>query len=522
MAAEKGALRPPKEKDDSGEIIGRLVSYMTAGGAKAKFNGGIAIRFVSVVALTSIPFLTGAAINVMSEPGGTTDQLRNIVLAIVAILIFYLITATIAERIFSQLATHGLVNIQRALFDHIQKLSLNFFDRQPLGQLLSRVTNDTEAVALFYEQAVAAVIRSVFQILLIVVVMFALEWRLTIAALLVVPVMILVGGALAKVALPSFEKLQEDLGELSGFQEETIAGHKVIISNRRQDFAISGHEKAAEGVFDTGSRAFFAALLQFPLTQTLSMIMVVLVLVVGGLISADGGMAVGEVIAFVGYAGLLAAPLGEISNLVTTTMNAMAGGRRIFELIDEQPQIVDAPHAVGFEFSGGRVEFRDVDFSYVPGRQILHHNSFVAEPGQMIGICGPTGAGKSTIINILTRYYDISNGQILIDDQDIRDIELASLREQVGTVLQEAFLFSDSVMNNLLYARKDATPEDAIAAAKQANAHEFIERLPQGYDTLMIERGANLSQGQRQMITIARAMVADPKILVLDEATSNV
>ncbi len=522
MSKSSGALRPPKEKDDSAEIIGELVSYMTADGAKAMFRVAILIRFLSVVALTSIPFLTGAAIGVMSSADGTTEGLSKIVLLIIIVLVVYLITSAIAERIFAQLATRGLANLQRALFDHIQKLSLNFFDRQPLGQLMSRVTNDTEAVALFYETAVAAVIRSIFQIVLIVAVMFTLEWRLALAALLVVPVMMGVGGVLGKIALPSFAKLQEDLGELSGFQEETIAGNKVIISNRRQDFATEGHSQRAEGVFNTGSRAFFAALLQFPVTQTLSMVMVVLVLVVGGLMSANGDMGVGEVIAFVGYAGLLAAPLSEIANLVTTTMNGVAGGRRVFQLIDEKPQIVDAPHAHSFEFQGGRVEFRDVDFSYIPGRQILHHNSFVAEPGQMIGICGPTGAGKSTIINILTRYYDIQAGQILIDGQDLRDMSLASLRGQVGTVLQEAFLFSDTVMNNLLYARKDATPAEAIAAAKQANAHEFIDRLPQGYDTMMAERGANLSQGQRQMITIARAMVANPRILVLDEATSNV
>lgn len=190
--------------------------------------------------------------------------------------------------------------------------------------------------------------------------------------------------------------------------------------------------------------------------------------------------------------------------------------------MDEQPTIVDAPDANDYEYTGGRIEFKDVDFSYVPGRKILKHNTFVAEPGQKIGICGPTGAGKSTIMNILTRYYDIDSGTILIDGQNLEALTQVSLREQVGMVLQEAFLFSDTVMNNLKYARDGATDEECIAAAKQANAHEFIVNLPQGYDTMMIERGSNLSQGQRQMITIARAMVANPKIMILDEATSNV
>ena len=184
--------------------------------------------------------------------------------------------------------------------------------------------------------------------------------------------------------------------------------------------------------------------------------------------------------------------------------------------------MVDAPGSTEFAFKGGHVEFKAVDFSYVPGRKILKHNTFDAQPGQKIGICGPTGAGKSTIINILTRYYDIDSGTILIDGQDISQLTQASLRQQIGVVLQEAFLFSDTVMSNLKYARAGATDEECIAAAKEANAHEFIMNLPQGYDTLMTERGANLSQGQRQMITIARAMVAAPKILIHDEATSNV
>ncbi len=203
-------------------------------------------------------------------------------------------------------------------------------------------------------------------------------------------------------------------------------------------------------------------------------------------------------------------------------LQAVAAGKRYYEIMDQKATTVDAPDAKPFEFKGGHVEFRNVDFSYVPGRRILKDNTFEAQPGEMIGICGPTGAGKSTIINILTRYYDIDSGTILIDGQDLATLTQESLRRQIGTVLQEAFLFSDTVMNNLLYAREGATDEECIEAAKEANAHEFIMNLPQGYDTVMTERGANLSQGQRQMITIARAMVAQPRMLILDEATSNV
>jgi ATP-binding cassette subfamily B protein len=236
----------------------------------------------------------------------------------------------------------------------------------------------------------------------------------------------------------------------------------------------------------------------------------------------NGDTNLGTVLAFAGYSALLASPLAQMANLITTTLNASAGGDRVFRIIDERPDVSDAPDAVEYEFKGGRIEFEHVDFGYVPNSLVLRDNTFDVAPGESIGICGPTGAGKSTLVNILTRYYDIDAGRIQIDGQDLSTLTQESLRKQIGVVLQEAFLFTDTVMNNLRYAREGATEEDAIEAAQQANAHDFIMGLPEGYDTMLTERGANLSQGQRQMITIARAMVADPKMMILDEATSNV
>ena len=434
----------------------------------------------------------------------------------------FLLLSLVAERVFSDLATKGLFNLQTSLFAHMQTLSLSFFDRQPVGELMSRLTNDLETVGLFFESAVAQMIRAAVPILLILLVMLIVDWRLTVAALLVVPLMLILTLVIQRIATPSFAKLQEELGNLTGFQEETIAGTKVLISNRRHEWASASNEALAANVYDVGTSAFFTSLLQFPLTQSLTMLMIVLVLVFGGFLVLADEATLGVVIAFTSYAALLASPLSEIANLTATSLNAVAGGRRVFLILDEVPTVEDATDAQEFEFKGGHIEFEDVDFSYVPGRKILRHNTFEALPGQMIGICGPTGAGKSTIMNILTCYYDIDSGAIIIDGQNLATLTQNSLRKQVGMVLQEAFLFSDTVMGNLIYAREGATEEECIAAAKQANAHEFITNLPQGYDTMMTERGANLSQGQRQMITIARAMVAQPKILILDEATSNV
>ncbi len=511
-----------KKKDDTVQILGRLVAYMAGGEARGRFVIALILRILGLIGLILLPTFTGQAINQASNPNGSVAELQRWILYAFVAGIFYLSLSWMAERIFSDLATKGLFKLQTALFNHMQTLSLTFFDRQPLGQLLSRVTNDTEAVALFYEQAVAQIIRAIAQILLIVIIMFIADWRLAIAALLIVPVMLFLTSVIQRASTPAFAKMQETMGELSGFQEETISGHKVIISNRRQDWATEANQELAAGVFDVGSKAYFTSLLQMPLTSALTVMQIVIVLIVGAFLVIGGQTQLGVVIAFTGYAALLSGPLSEIANLTSTTLTAVAGGRRVFTIMDEQPTIMDAPDAKKYEYMGGHIEFKDVDFSYVPGRKILKHNTFVAEPGQKIGICGPTGAGKSTIMNILTRYYDIDSGTILIDGQDLKTLTQVSLRDQVGMVLQEAFLFSDTVMNNLKYARKGATDEECIDAAKQANAHEFIMNLPQGYDTMMIERGSNLSQGQRQMITIARAMVANPKIMILDEATSNV
>lgn len=521
-ADERRAVRAMKRSNGTGAVLLRLIDYMAGGAARSVFAVATVVRACAIIALVLIPYFTGRAINVVSDPSGTVADLRNWTLLAFAAGGLYVVTSFFAERMFAELATKGLSRLQSHLFAHMQTLSLNFFDRRPIGELLSRVSNDTEVIALFYEQGVGPIIRAIMQIVIITVIMVLVDWHLTVVAMLIVPVMLIATSVVERVSSPAFSKLQEELGTLSGFQEETLSGHKVLISKRQQNWASEVHEQQAAEVYRVGQKAFFTSLLQYPLTQAMSTFQVVLVLVAGAFMVIDGTTTLGLVIAFSGYAALLARPLSDIANLTSTALNAVAGGERVFGIIDEEPQIKDAPDATDYEFKGGHVEFRDVDFSYVPGRKILRHNTFEASPGQGIGICGPTGAGKSTLINILTRYYDVDQGTILIDGQNLTKLTQGSLRKQIGVVLQEAFLFTDTVMNNLKYARDGATDEECIEAAKQANAHEFIMNLPQGYDTMLTERGANLSQGQRQMVTIARAMVAQPKLLVLDEATSNV
>ncbi len=522
--AKNEETKPEKAIDKKGTttvVLKRLTTKMSSGESTRKFVLGIILRLVALSALVLLPFITGQAMNVINE-GGSTDDLRQwVIFGGIASLVF-LAMSYVADRTFANLATQALYKLQTELFENLQKLSMGYFYKTPVGELLSRITNDAEVVAIYYEQGVAQLIRAIMFVIMIIVVMLAIDIRLTVVALLIVPVMVASMLIITRIATPAFSKMQEQLGETSGFQEETLAGHKVIISKRRQTWADAVNEANAADVFQTGSKAFLTSLMQFPLTQTLTYIQVVMVYVVGSLLVIGGETTLGTVTAFAGYVALMASPLSQISNLVSSALNAAAGGERVYEIVDEMPTVYDAPDAAEYEFKGGHIEFKDVDFGYIPGRLILRKNNFDIAPGESIGICGPTGAGKSTIINIVTRYYDIDGGQILIDGQDIKKLTRQSLRRQIGAVLQEAFLFTDTVMNNLKYAREGATDEDCIEAAKKANAHEFIIKLPEGYDTLLTERGGNLSQGQRQMITIARAMVADPKIMILDEATSNV
>jgi ABC-type multidrug transport system fused ATPase/permease subunit len=519
---EKTVGKSIEQPADTRKILGRLMAYMIGGEARPKFITALILRFVALSGLVFLPFLAGEAINVLGRPDGTIAQMQRYIIPALIAGVIYIGTSFLADRMFSDLATKALYKLQTHLFSHMQSLSLTFFDRQPIGELMSRLTNDTEVISLFYEDAVTQIIRELVQISLIFIIMVIIDPTLTLVALLVVPIMVLLMYVANRISSTAFAKLQEELGTLSGFQEETISGSKVIISKRRHDWVEAQNKEYAASVFDVGSKAFFTSLLQYPLTTALIYVQMVLVLVVGALIVINGNAQLGTVIAFSGYAALLSKPLSNISNLIGTALNGLAGGRRVFSIVDEVPTVKDTPDATDYVFKGGHIQCTDVDFSYVPGRKILRHNTFEVQPGESIGICGPTGAGKSTLINILTRYYDIDSGTILIDGQDLHKLTQVSLRKQIGAVLQEAFLFTDTVMNNLLYAREGATEEECIEAAMQANAHDFIMHLPQGYDTLLTERGANLSQGQRQMITIARAMVADPKLMILDEATSNV
>ena len=497
----------------------RLLRYAAA--SRARFVISVVLILVDRTVGTFRPLIIGSMAGVLAA-GGPQSELERLVLLLGGITLFLWIEGAILERTVARVAQDALYRLRTDLVDRIQGLSLDFYDRQPIGELMSGVTNDSEAVSQFLSNGFSSALSSIVQIVTTLIAMLLLSVELTAVAVAIIPIVVIASSVIERVAGPAFAQLQSKFGETSGFQEEVLSGEKAIIAYNRQDLASDIHAGYSEVVRDVGARAQFTGLLAYPVSQFVGSLQVALLGLVGGILVIEGSLSIAVVVSFFGYSGRLSEPISQLGQILASALKASAGASRIFAIIDEKPSVVEEAGAVDLPTIDGRVVFDHVDFSYVPGRRILHDNSFVAEPGQKIGLVGPTGAGKSTILNVLTRYYDIDSGSISIDGHDVRHIALDSLRLQVGTVLQEPFLFSDTVMNNLRYARDGATDDECIAAAKDANAHDFILGLPQGYETVLTDRGANLSAGQRQMLTIARAMVADPRILILDEATSSV
>ena len=501
------------------ETIARLASYLLV----YKFQIALVVISIVVAGILQLlgPYLIGVTIDQYILKGDVPGLVRMSLILLGVYLGGWAMQAT-QGWIMATISQRALRQIRKDLFEHMQTLSLSFFDKRSQGDLMSRLTNDIDAVSQALTMNITQIISSVLSLVGILIAMFALNLWMALGNLAVIPFMLLVTLVIGKRTMSGFRGLQFFMGRLNGRMEEIISGERIVQAFSRQDAILADFDKDNEALREAATKAMSWGFIIMPLVNVMSYIGIAVISGLGGWLVVTGAVTVGLVATFINYTRNFVQPLRQLADLYNSIQSALAGAERVFEIIDTKPEINDKPDAKPLKEIRGDIVFDHVDFSYDGKTPILNDVSFHAEPGQTIALVGPTGAGKTTMINILSRFYDIRGGDIKIDGTSIRDVTRESLRRQIGTVLQDNFLFADTVMENIRYGNLEATDEDCVAAAKLANADQFISRLPEGYKTMLTERGSNLSQGQRQLLAIARAVVADPKILILDEATSNV
>lgn len=479
-----------------------------------------------LVAITSVltlvgPYLIGKAIDNYIIPRDFNGLFRLLIL-MAAIYVLMSLFTWLQSRTMINVAQLTIRNMRKDAFDKLQILPVSFFDARPRGDIMSRLTNDIDLINNALSSSLTQIFSSVITLIGTVILMLWLSPLLTGVSMITVPIMLITTNIVTRHTRRYFSEQQRVLGMLNGFAEENISGQKVVKAFVREAKEIERFEVTNQELKNVGIKAQIYSGIMGPLMNVLNNIGFAIVALSGGWLAVKQIITIGTIAAFINYTRQFTRPLNELANQINTIQSAIASAERLFEIMDEPPEPPDPPDAIELKSVKGDVEFRNVSFSYKSDEAVLKNISFHAHPGQTIALVGPTGAGKTSIINLLARFYDPDSGDIFIDGYNIQKITRKSLRSSLGIVLQDTYLFSESVKDNIRYGRLDATDEEVKAAARLANAEQFILNLPQGYDTILSEDGGDLSQGQRQLLAIARAILADPAILILDEATSSV
>ncbi|MSD91632.1 ABC transporter ATP-binding protein [Bifidobacterium asteroides] len=508
-----------EEQIDFGDIK-RIGAYL-----KPYLRQGViilaAVLSMSAIAV-AIPYMTKTMIDTVIP---SKDPVRLFTLGAVFLLAIVVYELLLRYRTvaITQVGQLMLKDMRRDLFTHIQTLPFSYFDSRPHGKILIRVVNYVNTLSDTLSSGLINVIADIFTFLLTLVVMFVIDWRLTLWSLVLMPLLVLYVLVLQRFQRRAYQRLSNKQSNLNAYIHESIAGVKTTQTFVREREQFHTFQEQQGQVRSSWMRAVHIQYLMWPGVQNISTITIALIYYLG--ITGLGGVQVttGMLIAFVGYANNFWNPIINIGNFYNQLITCSAYLERIFETLDVRPEIEDRPGAIELPPVKGRVDFNDVVFKYEPGgRNILNLVDFHVPAGSTVALVGPTGAGKTTIVNLLSRFYDVSEGSVCVDGHDVRDVTLASLRRQMGVMLQDTFIFTGNVRENIRYGRLDATDQQIEEAAKAVHAHEFIMELPDGYDTKVEERGSTLSAGQRQLIAFARVLLADPRILILDEATSSI
>ena len=458
----------------------------------------------------------------------TIAGLGRLILLIVGLFVGSAVLSGLQFYLMQAAGLRVLRDLRADVFEHVQRLTLGYFTRHEAGDVMSRFVNDTDTIQQMVSFALVNVLQGVLLIGWVVVTMLRKNLPFAAISLITLPFMFYATRWFSARAREAFRVARREIGDVNADLQESISAVREVQAFSREEENIEQFRASNAANRDANIQAQLFTSALAPTLEALSYVSLAIVSVVGGLaILSESGLlgsavSLGLIITFIGYTQQFNRPVQQISVLWTNIQNAIAGGERIFGLLDEHPELADKPGAVALPQAQGHVRYENVWAQYNVDEPVLRGIDIEAHPGEMVAIVGPTGAGKTTIISLLPRFWDVSDGQVIIDAHDVRDVTRRSLREQIGIVLQDTFLFSDTVMNNIRYGRPEATDEEVVAAAQLAQAHEFISRLPDGYETVLGERGGGLSQGQRQLLAIARVALTDPRILILDEATSSV
>ncbi|MBU5471768.1 ABC transporter ATP-binding protein/permease [Falcatimonas sp. MSJ-15] len=523
-----GAGEKPK---DMKKTVGKLVRYMKPFHAMIIFvivcallSAGFSIAGPKILGNATQLIYEGFVAKIQGSGGIDFDGIAKVLLTVLAIYVISAILAFIQGLMMTDVSQKICYKLRKEMSEKIHRLPMNYYDTKTHGEVLSRITNDVDTLGQSLNQSITQLITSITTLLGVLVMMLTISPLLTLVSVVILPISVAMIGFIIKKSQKYFKSQQEYLGHVNGQVEEIYGGHTIVKAFNKENDVIEEFKKTNDVLYDSAWRSQFLSGLMQPVMAFVGNLGYVVVAILGGIMNIKGSMNVGDIQSFITYVKQFTNPIGQIAQVTNMLQSSVAAAERVFEFLDEEEEDQKAiNHApVSINELSGNVQFENVHFGYNPEKIIINDFSANVLQGQKIAIVGPTGAGKTTMVKLLMRFYDVTSGEIKIDGYNVKDFDRSELREIFGMVLQDTWLFKGSIMENIRYGRLDATDEEVIAAAKAAHAHHFISTLPDGYNMELNEEASNVSQGQKQLITIARAILADNKILILDEATSSV